>query len=152
MENIEFLSAAYITDSGDIFGVDDIDNRGLRQTNHKIIVVENRFFQLGGRNIENSYHMKKNSLSAKYTFMDTDFAAKVTSGGDEIVKAYDTMWNFEPMVADLATIEKFAPFDFIANADAAKAATAQCAALPNKTLEDRGNLENCLKQGLWMKG
>lgn len=40
LKNIEFLSAAYITDSGDIFGVDDVDNRGLRQTNHKIIVVQ----------------------------------------------------------------------------------------------------------------
>lgn len=121
-------------------------------THHKILVVGNRFFQLGGRNIENSYHMKKNSLSAKYTFIDTDFAAKVTSGGDDVVKAFEMMWNFEPMVADLATVEKFAPFDFIANNEAAKAAAAQCATQPNKTLEDRANLENCLKQGLWMKG
>ena len=40
LKNIEFISAAYITDSGDIFGVDDIDNKGLRQSNHKIIVVQ----------------------------------------------------------------------------------------------------------------
>lgn len=40
LKNIEFISAAYITDSGDIFGVDDIDNKGLRQSNHKIIVIQ----------------------------------------------------------------------------------------------------------------
>jgi len=121
-------------------------------THHKLLLVGNRFFQLGGRNIENSYHMKKNSLSAKYTFIDTDFAANVKSGGDAIVKAFDAMWNFEPMVVDLATVGKFAPFDFIGNPEAAKMAVGQCAAQPNKTPEDRVNLENCLKQALWMKG
>ena len=40
LKNIEFLAPAYITEDGDIFGVDDIGAKGQRVQNHKIIVVQ----------------------------------------------------------------------------------------------------------------
>lgn len=40
LKGIEFLAPAYITERGDIFGVDDIDDNGMLADNHKIIVVQ----------------------------------------------------------------------------------------------------------------
>lgn len=37
---IEFLSPAYITEDGDIFGIDDINEYGLKTANNKIVVVQ----------------------------------------------------------------------------------------------------------------
>lgn len=51
LRNIEFLAPAYITEDGDIYGVDDIGTRGERVQNHKIIVVQgfNLYEQLQSR-------------------------------------------------------------------------------------------------------
>lgn len=40
LRNYEFLAPAYITDAGDIFGVDDVSKYGTKTINHKIIVVQ----------------------------------------------------------------------------------------------------------------
>lgn len=40
LKNIEFFAPAYITENGDIFGVEDFDNSGNHVENHKIIVVQ----------------------------------------------------------------------------------------------------------------
>ena len=50
---IQFLAPAYITDTGDIFGVDDIDVYGVRHDdNHKLVVVQtfNLYDQLTNHN------------------------------------------------------------------------------------------------------
>lgn len=39
-KNIQFLAPAYITNTGDIFGIDDIDIHGVTTNNHKIAVVQ----------------------------------------------------------------------------------------------------------------
>lgn len=93
-------------------------------THHKLILVKRQggsyFFQLGGRNIEDSYHMKPipgvEKYVDKYIFIDTDFAAEVISGGEGIEQAYQRMWNFEPMVTSLAEVYRLMPNDFVVNA------------------------------------
>ena len=40
LKTYEFLAPAYITEKGDIFGTDDINNRGFRERNHKLSVVQ----------------------------------------------------------------------------------------------------------------
>lgn len=40
LRNIEFLAPAYITEAGDIFGVDDIGKLGSMNANHKLIVIQ----------------------------------------------------------------------------------------------------------------
>ena len=39
-KNIQFLAPAYITTTGDIFGMEDIDINGMSSNNHKIVVVQ----------------------------------------------------------------------------------------------------------------
>lgn len=40
LKTVEFLAPAYITEAGDIFGVEDIGKLGTMNANHKIIVVQ----------------------------------------------------------------------------------------------------------------
>jgi cardiolipin synthase C len=125
-------------------------------THHKLLLVTDssnraKFFQLGGRNIENSYHMKKNELSAKYTFIDTDFAGVVKNDGGTFFKAFDHQWEFKPMIVRLKDVEKFAPFDFIGNPVAAKKTVGECNVQFQKGA-DRAALAKCLSDGLWKNG
>ncbi len=68
-------------------------------THHKILLVDGYFLQLGGRNLENSYHMDQNPLTAKYTFMDTDAALYFTKGGAELAKSYDDFFAYNRLQA-----------------------------------------------------
>lgn len=40
LKHVQFLAPAYITDTGDIFGVEDISAWGTKTNNHKIVVVQ----------------------------------------------------------------------------------------------------------------
>jgi cardiolipin synthase C len=97
-------------------------------THHKLIVVDGREFQLGGRNIEDSYHMKSRlGTKGKYIFMDTDFHGVTSAGGaSEIEKSYDTMFNFKGMVADFKTVNRVIPFDIATNPEALGMAAGAC--------------------------
>lgn len=81
-------------------------------THHKLLLIDDTFFQLGGRNIENSYHMKRNELSAKYTFMDTEFVGILNSrsSGAQIKSSFEKMWNFTPMVKGLDQLDSYFGF------------------------------------------
>ncbi|MFZ3230899.1 MAG: phospholipase D-like domain-containing protein [Pseudobdellovibrio sp.] len=73
-------------------------------------------FETGGRNIEDSYHLKTTFLkdlkgSQKYLFKDTEFYGEINSGGDKIAAAFLRNWNFKEMVATTAEINDLAPFD-----------------------------------------
>jgi phosphatidylserine/phosphatidylglycerophosphate/cardiolipin synthase-like enzyme len=79
-------------------------------------------FELGGRNIEDSYHLKTEQLAKlkdpkdekekqKYLFKDTDFYGEVASGGEAIKNAYMRNFNFSQMVATTAEMDQLAPFD-----------------------------------------
>jgi putative cardiolipin synthase len=117
-------------------------------THHKLLMVGNRFFQLGGRNIENSYHMKKNDLSAKYTFIDTDFAANLKSGGEQIAKSFDQLFSFSPMIISLDEIQKLAPIDLIKSPQALDQAIGACVSL----IADRQNLGKCVNDNFYSLG
>jgi phosphatidylserine/phosphatidylglycerophosphate/cardiolipin synthase-like enzyme len=78
---------------------------------HKLILADGQEMVLGGRNIENSYHMYTNP-SGKYTFMDTDVRVKLNSrGGAQIRASFDRLFNFTSMVATTRDIMTHAPND-----------------------------------------
>lgn len=97
---------------------------------HKLLLVDDRFVVLGGRNVEDSYHMRPNPLVKKYVFMDTDLQADLAGGGESIRAAFDRLWNFRVMVARIDEIRKHAPNDFVANGPARTQAGAECAKRP----------------------
>ncbi|TWJ14294.1 phospholipase D-like domain-containing protein [Geobacter argillaceus] len=96
---------------------------------HKLLLVDGHHVQMGGRNIEDSYHMHPNPLVKKYLFMDTDLYAELRQGGDEMVRSFDDLWNFSAMVATLAEVRQHAPNDFAANGAAFREAEKNCKAL-----------------------
>ncbi len=117
-------------------------------THHKLLIVGNRFVQLGGRNIENSYHMKPNTLTDKYIFMDTDVAATLTGGGDAVVKSFDNLYNFKEMTISADEVRAAFPNDFVENSVAAKATLEKCAVKSYKTEADRYSLARCIAEEL----
>ncbi len=94
---------------------------------HKLLFVDGRHMQLGGRNIEDSYHMRPNPMLDKYAFVDTDLYASLARGGEHVQRAFEALWSFQAMVASTAEIRQHAPNDFVANLGAFGAATAACA-------------------------
>ena len=82
---------------------------------HKLLLVDNMTVQMGGRNVENSYHMRPNPLTSKYVFMDTDIHVVLATGSDAIRQAFDALWNFDTMVASLDEVRHHAPNDFVVN-------------------------------------
>lgn len=85
-------------------------------THHKLVLADREQFVLGGRNVEDSYHMKHRVGSeGKYIFMDTDFWGQTKEGGaKDMAKAFDEIVK-SPMVASLATAKGYLAFDFVAN-------------------------------------
>lgn len=119
-------------------------------THHKLLLVgrdksDEAFMQLGGRNIENSYHMKMNSISAKYTFMDTDFAAHVTRGANKVADSYDKMWDYEEVVVTLRELKTFLNNDYARNGSALLGVT------KDGKLETPGAVQICHMKGLEKK-
>nr|WP_295899891.1 phospholipase D-like domain-containing protein [uncultured Bdellovibrio sp.] len=110
-------------------------------THHKMILLEDRMVQLGGRNIENSYHMKKNHLTDKYIFRDTDLFANITRGGRDIANAYDRLWNYKPMVWTANDAYSFMPHDWVVNTDWLKQSLESCKSQMGK---NRSALASCL--------
>jgi len=85
---------------------------------HKLLLVDKSRLQMGGRNIEDSYHMHPNPLAEKYLFMDTDLYADLAPGGSRMAGTFDDLWDFSAMVATLAEVRQHAPNDFAANKEA----------------------------------
>lgn len=119
-------------------------------THHKLLIADGKYVQLGGRNIENSYHMKPNSLTSKYIFMDTDVEGELTAGGAAIEVTFDRLYNFAAMSAKLEDLYKIAPNDFSANRLALGTAFATCSAMHPynvvKVDEIRGLLTTCIQK------
>ena len=82
---------------------------------HKFLLVDQRHVQLGGRNVEDSYHMRTNPLTTKYVFMDTDFRAELKEETPALQRAFEAQWNFVSMVATVADVREHAPNDYAAN-------------------------------------
>jgi phosphatidylserine/phosphatidylglycerophosphate/cardiolipin synthase-like enzyme len=96
---------------------------------HKLLLADGERFQLGGRNVEDSYHMAPNALLDKYVFMDTDVLVELAGASAAMVEAFDRLWGFEAMVARLDEVRAHAPNDELvaleAASDACEAAAAQ---------------------------
>jgi cardiolipin synthase C len=102
-------------------------------THHKLLLVDRSAIQMGGRNVENSYHMRPNPLISKYVFMDTDIQATLSQGGESVAQAFENLWNFSDMVATLAEVRQHAPNDFVNNI---RNAEKHCAAEKGKSERD----------------
>lgn len=106
---------------------------------HKLILADGEEMVLGGRNIENSYHMYTNP-SGKYTFMDTDVRVKLNSrGGTQVRASFDRLFNFTNMVATTRDMMAHAPNDVQVVLDSCKEADLRlCAAQIPRTREQVG--------------
>lgn len=96
-------------------------------THHKFLMIGDRFLQIGGRNIENSYHTKPSPLTQKYIFKDVDASVQITAGGGEVTRAFDEFWSYRPLTFSMNEVLDMAPNDFVTNPVAAGKAVAQCA-------------------------
>ncbi len=81
----------------------------------KVLLVDSKQFQLGGRNIGDSYHMRPGDLLGEhYLYSDTDVYVELAEDtGDAIRKAFDRMWSFERMIATTTEVRQHAPNDFV---------------------------------------
>ena len=91
---------------------------------HKLLLVDGRAFQLGGRNVEDSYHMSPNDLTAKYVFRDTDVRVVLKNPDPELSASFDRIWSFSPMVASMAEVRSHAPNELYVAMQAASEACA----------------------------
>jgi phosphatidylserine/phosphatidylglycerophosphate/cardiolipin synthase-like enzyme len=98
-------------------------------THHKLLLVDGVKLQMGGRNIEDSYHMHPNPLARKYLFMDTDLYADLAQGGEQVAAAFSALWDFSDMVATLADVRQHAPNELVANIEVFKDAQSHCSGL-----------------------
>lgn len=110
------------------------DNRAARRDwdyqseflHHKLLWVDGRHLQLGGRNVQDSYHMQPNELAAKYVFEDSDLVADIASGAGDITASFERLWDFRAMVATLGEVRSHAPNASLSALAAHNAAVARC--------------------------
>ncbi len=93
---------------------------------HKFLLVDQRHVQLGGRNVEDSYHMRLNKLATKYVFMDTDLRLDLGVPDAALQHAFEAQWNYVSMVATVAEVRQHAPNDYSTNHTLVKDAAAAC--------------------------
>lgn len=84
-------------------------------THHKIILLNDSELVMGGRNIENSYHMQPNAMTPKYIFRDTDFHAVISSNGNKVAESFDRLYNFKPLTISTREIDQLMPNDIVGN-------------------------------------
>lgn len=87
---------------------------------HKFLLVDGQHVQLGGRNIEDPYHMNFNPLVEKYVFMDTDVALDLNQTSAALQHSFEALWDFKTMTADLDEVLAHAPNDFVVAHDNAQ--------------------------------
>lgn len=111
-------------------------------THHKLLAVDGTSFQLGGRNIEDSYHVKNRVAGAgKYIFIDTDFYGKGAPGQiTDVEKSFDKILKIHGMIADVGLIEKYMALDYVKNPEALMMATQSC------IVEKASDLGSCIQQ------
>lgn len=68
-------------------------------THHKLLLADGKRLQMGGRNIEDSYHLSpsaNNPLVHKYLFMDTDIRIELSSLGMTRLEQWQRWKNYGP--------------------------------------------------------
>lgn len=111
---------------------------------HKLLLVGNRTFQLGGRNIENSYHLQSNLFSGKYLFDDVDFFGDVSAGGDLIAKSFDQLWERPQLTWTQDKMAKMGAFDIFANQLGLRPYLDKC--LKDQKAKDRNQFVACWQE------
>jgi phosphatidylserine/phosphatidylglycerophosphate/cardiolipin synthase-like enzyme len=89
---------------------------------HKLLLADSRSLILGGRNVADAYHMRKNPMVDHYVFLDTDIRIDLHQASPPLTTAFEGLWNFRPMVATLDQVDLHAPNDFLMATLAADAA------------------------------
>jgi phosphatidylserine/phosphatidylglycerophosphate/cardiolipin synthase-like enzyme len=89
---------------------------------HKLLLVDQRLLVLGGRNVEDSYHMAPSPLVHRYLFRDTDVQVELREGDGALTRAFEALWDFAPMTAPLAEVRQHAPNDTLMATEQADAA------------------------------
>ena len=89
---------------------------------HKFLLADRSRLVLGGRNVEDSYHMASSALSDKYTFMDTDVKLQLSAPNAMLRNSFERLWQLRSMVASIGEVRQHAPNDLLANFDAVQAA------------------------------
>ncbi len=99
-------------------------------THHKLLLVDNERFVLGGRNVEDAYHSSSFDLTSKYLFFDTDVAVITNSkgGAAEIGRAYGKLFNFTPLTSSIQEVAGIANLSKVATRTPAQVAAALAAA------------------------
>lgn len=77
LQNYEFMTPVYITDTGDIFGTKDIVS-GVPQENHKFIVIQ-------------TFNLYDQIMRNNYDYVDDDYETPINTRYDEII---NTMYIF----------------------------------------------------------
>lgn len=114
-------------------------------THHKFLSVGEHFLQLGGRNIENSYHMEHNPLIHRYIFDDVDLAVTVDpKDGAGFIRAYENLWNFSPMVMTWKQVNDLLFVDGVIDRDSTLKSIASCAASAKSSPKAREGFRSCL--------
>ncbi|MEO8249803.1 MAG: phospholipase D-like domain-containing protein [Burkholderiales bacterium] len=93
---------------------------------HKFLLADGATLVLGGRNVEDAYHMHAGPLSAKYTFMDTDVRLQLASPDAALPASFDRLWNLHGMVATIEEVRQHAPNDLLENFSVLTAAQDAC--------------------------
>ena len=92
---------------------------------HKFLLADQRTLVLGGRNVEDSYHMRPNPLASKYIFMDTDLAIDLDRAAPRLAASFDRLWSLDS-VATLDEVRSHAANELLANFDVLDDAQAAC--------------------------
>ncbi len=100
---------------------------------HKLLWVDRQKLQLGGRNVQDAYHLQPSNLSDKYTFVDTDLIVELEEANNAFGESFERLWNYS-MTASLADVRQHAPNDFLV---AQQKANKVCKETPK---------ENCVEQ------
>ena len=79
----------------------------------KLLLVDSNQLILGGRNVEDAYHMHPNPLTEHYVFLDTDVLVELHHQESSIENAFERLWNYRQMVATTRDIRLHAPNDFL---------------------------------------
>lgn len=116
-------------------------------THAKLLLVDDERMVIGGRNVENLYHMQPNRLTAgRPVFRDTDLVADLSATTSDARRSFDDLWSFTAMVATVEQVRAVAPNDFVANFDAIRASISACAD------QDAALAEACLAREIDRRG
>jgi phosphatidylserine/phosphatidylglycerophosphate/cardiolipin synthase-like enzyme len=110
---------------------------------HKLLLVDSHKVQLGGRNVEDSYHMNPSEMAAKYIFMDTDVIFQLDDNQDKaLTTTYERLWGFSDMVATIEDIRQHAPNEVLTTM-----AYASISCHPDRE-KGKAEYEHCLEKAM----